>query len=122
MLWLSSEPDKRQTTQSELAITGGIIKCLEKPIVSGMEISQTAGHDDLAKQIANLKIISRCHCGDDFCATFYTKPKPRGYGAGRKSIDLDPQQGMIILDVMDGSIVEVEVPTSWSTPSHRFDC
>jgi len=40
MLWLSSEPDKRQTTQSELAITGGIIKYLEKPIVSGMAISR----------------------------------------------------------------------------------
>ena len=68
-----------------------------------------AGHDDLAKQIADLSIVSRCHCGDDFCATFYTKPKPRGYGASRKSIDLEPQHGMIILDVVDGSIVEVEV-------------
>lgn len=68
-----------------------------------------AGHDDLAMQIADLSIVSRCHCGDDFCATFYTKPKPRGYGASRKSIDLEPQQGMIILDVVDGSIVEVEV-------------
>ena len=69
-----------------------------------------SGHNDLAKQIADLTIVSRCHCGDDFCATFYTKPKPSGaYGAGHRNVVLEPKQGMIVLDVVDGAIACVEV-------------
>jgi len=64
----------------------------------------------LAEQVPNLQILSRCHCGDDFCATFYTKPKPAGsYGAGHSCLQLEPDNGMIILDVVDGKIACVEV-------------
>jgi len=69
-----------------------------------------AGHDDLAKQLVDLRIMSRCHCADDFCSTFYTKPKPRGvYGTGHENIALEPQRGIIVLDVVEGSIACVEV-------------
>jgi hypothetical protein len=36
---------------------------------------------ELASQIPALNIVDRCGCGDNFCASFYTQPKPNGsYG------------------------------------------
>jgi hypothetical protein len=68
------------------------------------------GECDLAAQIATLHIVGRCHCGDDFCATFYVQPKPKGaYGPGHRNVSLDPGEGMIILDVVDERIATVEV-------------
>jgi hypothetical protein len=47
---------------------------------------------------------------DSFCATFYTQPKPKGaYGPGHDSMDLDAEEGMIIVDIVDGNIACVEV-------------
>jgi hypothetical protein len=69
-----------------------------------------AGKQDLAAQVPELEIVDRCRCGDDFCATFYTRPKPQGsYGAGHQNIVLGPKSGELILDIADGTIVCVEV-------------
>ena len=69
-----------------------------------------AGHGDLAAQVPALNILERCRCGGDFCATFYTQPKPKGaYGAGHKNVEVTPERGMIILDVVNGTIAAVEV-------------
>src|SRR5438105_661443 len=52
---------------------------------------QEAGHECLARQVPALTIMDRCRCGDEFCATFYTQPKPLGaYGAGHENIELQP--------------------------------
>jgi hypothetical protein len=68
------------------------------------------GSARLAKQVRQLPLIDRCRCGDDFCATFYTAPKPSGaYGAGHKNVIVDSERGMIILDVVKGKICCVEV-------------
>ena len=69
------------------------------------------GEFDLAAQIGDLRIVSRCRCGDDFCATFYTQPKPlRSYGPGHCcNLEVKAQDGMIILDLVDGRIAGVEV-------------
>jgi len=70
----------------------------------------TAGETGLATQISGLRIVDRCRCGDDFCSTFYVQPKPDGaYGPSHRSVDLAPQQGTIILDVVDEKIACVEV-------------
>ena len=38
------------------------------------------------------------------------RPKPEGaYGPGHRSIDLNADEGMLILDVVDGNIVAAEV-------------
>ena len=52
-----------------------------------------------------------CGCGDDFCASFYTQPKPKGaYGPGHYTLALETAaQGMLIRDVVDGVISFVEV-------------
>jgi hypothetical protein len=66
---------------------------------------------ELAAQVPNLKIVRGCGCGDDFCASFYTQPKPKGaYGPGHDTLLLDTAApGMLILDVVDGIISFVEV-------------
>jgi len=64
----------------------------------------------LAAQIASLEIVQRCPCNDDFCATFYTAPRPAGaYGPGHRNVSLEPENGMIILDVLDERIMKVEI-------------
>lgn len=69
-----------------------------------------ANESVIATQVKTLSIVSRCRCGDDFCATFYTYPKPqRDHGRNRRCICLEPKDGMIVLDVLDEQVVTVEV-------------
>jgi hypothetical protein len=68
------------------------------------------GEPELAAQVPGLVILGRCRCGDDFCATFYTQPKPEdSCGPGHRNVTLTPDSGMVILDVVDGEIACVEV-------------
>ena len=74
------------------------------------ELLDRQGEAELAAQVSSLKIFERCRCGDDFCATFYTQPKPNGaYGPGHRNVALTPDEGMLILDVVAGEIMCVEV-------------
>lgn len=64
----------------------------------------------LAAQVLSLRIFERCFCGDDFCATFYTQPKPAGaYGPSHRNVVLAPDDGTVILDVVRDHICCVEV-------------
>ncbi len=68
------------------------------------------GEHALAAQIDTIEIVDRCRCGDDFCATFYTQPLPRGvYGPTHRNVALNPREGMLILDIVDERIACVEV-------------
>jgi len=68
------------------------------------------GEPELAAQVRQLHIVDRCRCGDDFCATFYTVPRPSGsWGAAHRNISLDCEHGMLILDVVDDKLTCVEV-------------
>jgi uncharacterized protein YuzE len=58
------------------------------------ELLHKAGEERVASQIPMLRLRSRCNCGDDFCATIHT-----GTGRPAETIDLEPAEGMIILDV-----------------------
>jgi hypothetical protein len=41
---------------------------------------------------------------------FYTRPKPNGsYGSGHRNVALAPEDGMVILDVVEEKIACVEV-------------
>ena len=65
---------------------------------------------DLAEQVPRLPLVDRCRCDDDFCATFYTAPKPKGaYGPNHESISLNPSSGQFILDLVDRKIVCIEI-------------
>jgi hypothetical protein len=68
-----------------------------------------AEEPDLAAQAPALEIVDRCRCGDEFCATFYTQPKPVGsYGPSHRNVALMPEKGMLILDMVAGRIMCVE--------------
>jgi hypothetical protein len=69
-----------------------------------------AGEGALALQVDSLNVVDRCRCGDDFCAMFYTEPRPQGpYGSGHRNIELSPDVGMLILDIVDERIAAIEV-------------
>jgi hypothetical protein len=75
-----------------------------------LSLLANAGETALVAQVPLLRVLDRCRCGDDFCATFYTKPKPHGsYGPALRTIPLEPTKGMLILDVVDGEVASVEV-------------
>lgn len=64
----------------------------------------------LAFQVSQLKVLDRCRCGDSFCSTIYTQPKPKGsYAPSHRNICLAPTQGMIVVDVVDEKIVCLEI-------------
>ena len=65
---------------------------------------------DLAAEVDGLRLIDKCRCGDDFCASFYTLPPPQGaWGEGHENVVLEPKSGMVVLDVIDRQIGMVEV-------------
>jgi hypothetical protein len=68
------------------------------------------GEDELAATVPFLRFVEWCSCGEDFCKGFYTAPPPEGaYGPGHYCVALDPDEGMIVLDVVDGEIKFVEI-------------
>ena len=79
-------------------------------LVAELEVLlKSQGETELASQISKLRIIDRCRCGDEFCATFYVQPKPRGaYGPGHRNVALSPETGMLILDVVGDKIAAIE--------------
>jgi hypothetical protein len=74
------------------------------------QLLKNQGEIELAAQVSQLTVLDRCRCGDDFCSSFYTQPKPEGgYGPGHRCLDLDAAKGMLVLDVVAGTIAHVEV-------------
>jgi hypothetical protein len=65
---------------------------------------------EIALQVRQLRIVDRCRCGDDFCAMFYTVPRPKGsWGRGHRNISLGCKTGRLVLDVVDDKVTAVEV-------------
>ena len=64
----------------------------------------------LAAEVASLQLVDRCRCEDNFCATMYTAPPPKGgYRARHRSLALKAARGHLILDVVDDHIACVEI-------------
>lgn len=54
-----------------------------------LQLLKGEGKSELASQVLGLRIVDRRRCGDDFCASFYTQPKPKGsYGPGHRCLEL----------------------------------
>lgn len=71
---------------------------------------EQSGERELAEQVGSIRVVEKCSCDDDFCASFYTQPKPSGaYGPNHRNVTLRPKSGDIILDVVDDQICFVEV-------------
>jgi hypothetical protein len=72
---------------------------------------EAEGERYLAIVAHDLRLVAPCGCKDDFCQSFRTSEHPPGtpYGPGHRNVMLDPEEGMLILDVVDERIVYVEV-------------
>ena len=87
-----------------------LVDCLPEFSDELRSLSLEAGLPEVAEQVDQLQLVDRCRCGDDFCATFYTAAKPKGsYGPSHRNVELPAEQGMIILDLVDGRVHCVEV-------------
>jgi hypothetical protein len=83
---------------------------LPKLAVELEQLLKKQGESELATLVPTLAIVDRCRCGDGFCSSFYTQPKPEGaYRPDHRSLDLDPEKGMVIVDVVSGLIARGEV-------------
>jgi hypothetical protein len=76
------------------------------------DLLRDEGERGLAAQVATLPFVARCCNEVEVCQSFSTAPgignrPPRP--AERRTIQLDPDDGMIWVDVTDGRIVFVEV-------------
>jgi hypothetical protein len=72
------------------------------------------GQNDLADRVDTLHLLhplQQCGCDDDFCQSFFAAPEPTGaYGPGDRNVGLSPSKpGYLILDVVDDTIMYVEV-------------
>jgi hypothetical protein len=83
------------------------------PVLAGQlrQALEAEGYAQLAVSVDGLNVVELCGCGDDFCKSFSTRPKPEGaYGPGHRNISLAaPWPGYLILDVVHDEIAFVEV-------------
>ena len=87
-----------------------LVDCLPEFSDELRSLSLQARRPDIAEQIGLMQLVDRCRCGDDFCATFYTGPRPEdSYGPNHENVELPAGEGMIILDLVDGRVQCVEV-------------
>ena len=68
-----------------------------------------AGKPALAAQVDRLEIVAKCGCNDEFCASFYTAPKSERQAKDRWTLEVQPAEGMILLDVLGDTITFIEV-------------
>jgi hypothetical protein len=93
----------------------------QRPLVSDLFPEFTAemvaaltldAEGDLVAQIPGLAFWGRCSCADDFCASFYTGPRPSGRWSDdgdHDNVVLAVDMGMVVFDLVDRAIRYVEV-------------
>jgi hypothetical protein len=75
-----------------------------------VKLLREANEPALADQIAELDIVEKCRCGDDFCSSIYTVPKAHGkWASPHRNVELNPTKGMLILDVVKEKISHIEI-------------
>lgn len=76
-----------------------------------VRLLEAAGERSLAVVARDLRLVAECGCKDEFCQSVRTAPHPPGepYGAGHRNVMLDPEEGMLVLDVVHERIVYVEI-------------
>ena len=68
------------------------------------------GRFDLVDTVEELEAQEPRSCGDAFCTSCYTGPRPDGrWGPDHENLVYDLAEGMLVLDVVDGVIRFVEV-------------
>jgi hypothetical protein len=74
------------------------------------ELTERLGRSDIAEQLRDLPVLSRCTCAQRNCAHFYTAAPPLGsYPTGHSNLLVPATSGLVVLDVVDSRVVAVEV-------------
>ena len=71
-----------------------------------------AGEPGLAASVFRLVVENACGCDDPDCASFYTVPRLKARSlwlGGGRTVRLESDRGTLAADVVDGTIVSVEV-------------
>lgn len=88
-------------------LLNGALDDFDAELISALRAS---GHSELSKQISALRIVDRCDCGRESCATFYTASRPaKPWGEGHFNLRLPVADYGLILDFVGESIVCVEI-------------
>lgn len=96
-----------QEARNEAPLLREAYPALSRELISLLE---AGGERDLAICARDLRIVTPCECKDEFCQSFYTAPPPGGpFGPGHRNVALNPERGMLILDVVNNRIMYVEV-------------
>ncbi|MCX4801639.1 hypothetical protein ACFWWM_01870 [Streptomyces sp. NPDC058682] len=110
------EPEQEQEQQPEERDDRGRAAPLVRDVLPALaaelvRLLEEEGERDLAVCARDLRIVADCGCGDDFCQSFSTESRPPGtaYGPGHRNVQLFPERGYLILDVVHGRIMFVEV-------------
>ena len=69
------------------------------------------GETILADQVAEVRVVAACTCGQPYCGSFYTTAKPirRWFARGRRIELRGDLPGEVVVDVVRGAISYVEV-------------
>lgn len=69
------------------------------------------GERYLSVSVREVRMIAPCECSDGFCQSIRTAEHEPGtpYGPGHRNVILEPEDGMLVLDVVDERIVYIEV-------------
>jgi hypothetical protein len=89
-----------------------LVRNVYPELVAELErLLEAEGEHYLAITAHDLRLVAECGCKDEFCQSIRTAEHPEGtpYGSGHRNVLLDPEEGMLILDVVDERIVYVEV-------------
>lgn len=75
------------------------------------DLLERQGERELASGVRDLRLVDECGCGDESCQSLRTAEHSRSepYGPGHRNIMLDPQDGMLILDVVHERIMYIEM-------------
>lgn len=76
-----------------------------------VRLLEAEGEQRLSMTVRDLRLVAPCSCGEEHCQSIRTSEHPEGapYGPGHRNVPLDPEEGMLVLDVVDERIVYVEV-------------
>ncbi|WP_335990350.1 hypothetical protein [Glycomyces sp. MUSA5-2] len=91
---------------------GPLLREVYPDLVAELErLLEDEGERNLSILAHDLRIVAECGCGEPHCQSIRTAPHPPGepYGPGHRNVLLDPDEGMLVLDVLNERIVYVEI-------------
>lgn len=103
-------------------MTSRLVRDILPDVYAELEVVVEAGDPHLARKLDALTVAESCGCGDAFCASFYTGPRPRNGWSdeGSHRTVTGSNQGLVFaMDVVDDTIRYVEIFSAETEPGRR---